>query len=593
MVRGQSLKRSAVLGVGLLLLVWSIQQAAGANIPAGSASFGEASQPGPPYVYYFPLMMQGATHVAQSNIPLYGVNFISSAEDRADEQQYQNGLATGARWNRWPLYWYRVEQNQAIFDWSAHDALVQQDIAHDLKINAILMGTPGFYVSGASLFDQARAPETYKTFGMSALNASTPSGLYAPVFSDGSDLPGPGKSINPDNKWARFVSAAVQRYKPGGDLARQSGWPAGTGISHWEMWNEPDMSFFWSSSVEDYARLLKVGYLAAKHSDPNAWVLFGGLANNLYFCARPDPSQPHFLDQVLGIYDGDPLAPAHGYYFDILATHNYSRSWDSWCLVFRAGRSMTRHNLDKPIWLNETGVPAWDDYPGPMWDPTSPFRATMNEQADFTVQTLFYAVWAGADAVFYFQLYDGCGNQPAGTDPPYNPSGSHCDASGLYNGLPCAGDANGFFRNPTDAACFTHHPFPETARPKMSALQVLATYLKDVVPLDRQRPGGIDGGQEWISYYRPATNERIMALWARFNTAQTAFVPAVNPGGTALLLAPDGASQAITASGGFYTIQLPGATNQNTPWDLTTGYPIGGRTFMLIEPCGSLTNCRP
>jgi hypothetical protein len=217
----------------------------------------------------------------------------------------------------------------------------------------------------------------------------------------------------------------------------------------------------------------------------------------------------------------------------------------------------------------------------------------MNEQADFTVQTLFYAVWAGADAVFYFQLYDGCGNQPAGTDPPYNPSGSHCDASGLYNGLPCAGDANGFFRNPTDAACFTHHPFPETARPKMSALQLLTTYLKDVVPLDRQRPGGIDGGQEWISYYRPATNERIMALWARFNTAQTAFVPAVNPGGTALLLAPDGASQAITASGGFYTIQLPGATNQNTPWDLTTGYPIGGRTFMLIEPCGSLTNCRP
>jgi len=28
--------------------------------------------------------------------PIWGVNFISSAEDRADDQQYQNGIATGA-----------------------------------------------------------------------------------------------------------------------------------------------------------------------------------------------------------------------------------------------------------------------------------------------------------------------------------------------------------------------------------------------------------------------------------------------------------------------------------------------------------------
>ncbi|HQF70293.1 MAG TPA: hypothetical protein PLH39_03325, partial [Promineifilum sp.] len=48
----------------------------------------------------------------------FGVVFISSAEDRlpgsrrtADslEQQYRNGLATGATWNRWPLYWFNIE----------------------------------------------------------------------------------------------------------------------------------------------------------------------------------------------------------------------------------------------------------------------------------------------------------------------------------------------------------------------------------------------------------------------------------------------------------------------------------------------------
>ena len=44
------------------------------------------------------------------------------------------------------------------------------------------------------------------------------------------------------------------------------------------------------------------------------------------------------------------------------------------------------------------------------------------------------------------RLYDGCGNQPAGTNfPPHN--GELCDEHNEYQGKPCAGDANGLFRN--------------------------------------------------------------------------------------------------------------------------------------------------
>lgn len=531
---------------------------------------------------YFPVIASQRPLSAPASGPIYGLNFISSAEAPADEQQYQNGLSTGARWNRWPIYWFYVEQEPGKYDWSAQDATVQADIAHGLKINAILLGTPGFY--STSLGQRQNVSQWSPppgTLSLQAMQAATPVGLYEPVFSDGSDKPGPGKQINPDNVWARFVYAAVNRYKPGGVLARQNGWGANVGITHWEMWNEPDLPIFWNSSLPDYARLLKVGYLATKQADPAAQVLFGALANNF--------EKLNYYEDVLKIYDEDTLAAGHNYYHDILATHSYFVSWRSWYHVWRARNTMGEYGLDdKPVWFNESGVPAWNDYPGPVWDPESPLRATMSEQADYVIQSAFYATFAGADAVFHFQLYDGCGNQPAGTDfPPHN--GGLCDENGFLEGnpgIPCAGDANGLFRNPTDAVCFRQHPQPETPRPNFAAFRVLTNYLTDVVPLWRQRPGSDDpynGPQEWIAFYRPATGERIVGMWSRVGAAQTAVVPAANSAGTGFLVAADGTTQTVTAQDGFYTIQLPAATNQNAPWD-PESYAIGGRPYILIEP---------
>ncbi|MDQ7034812.1 MAG: hypothetical protein Q9P01_08235 [Anaerolineae bacterium] len=59
--------------------------------------------------------------------------------------------------------------------------------------------------------------------------------MNQPVFSDGSDNPGPDKEINANNPWAIFVFRAVQRYKPDGELAREQGWINGEGISLWEI----------------------------------------------------------------------------------------------------------------------------------------------------------------------------------------------------------------------------------------------------------------------------------------------------------------------------------------------------------------------
>ena len=196
--------------------------------------------------------------------------------------------------------------------------LCKSDLDHGFQLNAILLGTPAFYTT--SFLQQPslpyRHPPRRQPLSLESVEAAKPVGLDEPVFLDG-DTPGPAKVINPNNKWAVFVAAAVNRYKPGGALAQANNWPAGKGVTHWEMWNEPDLPFFWDSSLADYARLLKVGYLAAKHADPDAQVMFGGLV----MWRIPD-----YYDQVLDIFSGDSLAKTAGYYHDIVAVHNYFKS---------------------------------------------------------------------------------------------------------------------------------------------------------------------------------------------------------------------------------------------------------------------------
>lgn len=537
--------------------------------------------------------------ISVSSSPAYGVVFISSAEDRAPgsgrnadsiARQYQKGLSTGAAWNRWPLYWFNIEQSPGVFDWSTQDAAVLDDIAHGLKLDAILLGTPGFYTTG----DVARMSQPPRSrpgeLSLDAVERATPLGLYEPIFMDGTDIPGTGKTPNPDNKWANFVWLAVNRYKPGGVLAQANSWPAGVGVTHWEMWNEPDLNIFWDAPLEDYARLLKVGYLVTKQADPGAQVLFAGLANNYAIF--------NFYRDALAIFSGDPMAAEHNYFHDILATHSYFHAWKSWYHVFRASEAMCDEGLEKPIWLNESGVAVWDDYPGPVWDPNSALRATAEEQAAYAIQSAFYATFAGADNIFHFQLYDGCGNQPAGTDfPPHN--GELCDANGNYQGKPCAGDANGLFTNPTDMSCFTQHPQPESPRPVLAAYQVLTTHMVDVRPYWRQRPGEANAcpmqaangaiymqpPQEWVAFYRPSTEERIVGMWTLCGRNETAIIDATSPDGRATLVYPDGHTQTIVAVDGHYSIELPAATNRNPFGSEGTNaiYPIGGSPVILIE----------
>ena len=232
-----------------------------------------------------------------------GITFISSIDNIYDEARYRNALILGAGWNRWPLYWDRVENETNSWDWSSYDALVTADIEHGLKINAILLGRPGFWAEGDSIAN-----------------------LFEPIFADGSDNASAGTPINEGNPWARFAQRAVARYMPGGKLATARDWASDAGIRVWEIWNEPDFPTFWRGGVQSYARMLKIAAIVIKTLDPQATVLFGGLL------FATDQS---FLSHVVRIFRNDSLRDRYNWFFDAVAVHSYDDPWRSgWLTKF-------------------------------------------------------------------------------------------------------------------------------------------------------------------------------------------------------------------------------------------------------------------
>jgi hypothetical protein len=361
------------------------------------------------------------------------------------------------------------------------------------------------------------------------------------------------------------ASAAVQRYRPGGTLARERNWPANAGITVWEAWNEPDLELFWRASKPDYARLLKVTYIVTKNIDPRAQVMFGGLAYG-------NPDTDDWLDAVLSIYAQDPDRTRFNWYMDIVGLHSYSTSRRTGQVVARVNNTLTGYGLAKPIWLNETGVPVWDDYPGQTWSANNPserrWRSTMEQQAAFVMQSAAYAFAAGAEKVFFHQLYDDCGDS-GGDFPP---------DSGR------AGDAYGFYRNPRNYPCFSQHPNPSTARPSAGAYQTLAQVIGDANftgrSVQRRTDGsvfvrlGLTGGQRLTFIWNETPAENTIS-WEADSQSATVF-------------GYNREQFTLTPSNGTYTVTLPPARLNDDP-QRPVGEPvmIGGRTFVMVE--GNIT----
>ncbi|MCY4062462.1 MAG: hypothetical protein OXG53_08840 [Chloroflexi bacterium] len=476
-----------------------------------------------------------------------GITFVGFIDNNMGAERYRNALILGAGWNRWPLYWDRVEAQPGEYDWLAYDKLVATDIRHGLRTNAILLGRPAFWQAGNSI-----------------------SNLFQPIFADGTDSGGPDVAINLNNPWAQFVHYAVMRYMPGGVLAQNNDFGADAGIRAWEVWNEPDVPQFWNAGSEAYARLLKVAAIIIKTVDPDAKVLFGGL---LY------ANDQSFLSRVLRLIQIDPLRDHFNWFFDVVALHSYDDPWRSGWLAKVVEDTLKAYKITRPVWVNETGVSVWDDYPGPVWAYSPEQRnrlATAQQQAHFLVMSAAFAWSKGVEVVFYHQLYDDCGNYPAGTD--FLPHSGELCANGA-----CFGDAFGIYRNQRGSHCFSHHPHANTPRPVAQAFSLLAEIFGRQ-PFAAVSLNGIDDEVTIIAFQR-ANGERIVVLWNNTRDARIATLKA--QGDFANLRFINGETTTIFADNGNYSLALKPAADYSFP-DLESNRSsaIGGEPVILVESPG-------
>ena len=270
-------------------------------------------------------------------------------------------LQTGTTWIRLPVEWSTVEptnRTPATYNWGAVN-------------NAMRAASEGFSIIATIAGNPSWA-------------ATYPSGRIDLV------------SIN---EFAEFMGALVERYD--GDGYNDA--PGSPVVIYWELYNEPDAGNIpgdvrWGNYGADYADVLEVAYDALKDANPNAQLVFGGIAYD-WFEEDGGPFVSHFLGDVLS-HGGCP-------YFDVMNFHAYPAYAGLWApygpgLLQKAQaiRSLVlaQCQVDKPLVVTETG---WHSNATPGWPDT-----TEQTQSHYVVQLGAQSLAAGLDIMIWWTLSD-------------------------------------------------------------------------------------------------------------------------------------------------------------------------------------------
>jgi hypothetical protein len=161
-------------------------------------------------------------------------------------------------------------------------------------------------------------------------------------------------------------------------------------IDHWEIVNEPDASWAFTGSAEDYARMLSAAYESIKAAAPEDQVVFGGVER---------PSDHAWIERVLATPGADAI-----HKFDIAAVHlrlrlrNTVPELAQWLIGWRD--LLARHGFHGLTWVTEHGYPADPRF---QWDPA--YRGTNagtgdDAQAALLDRTIPLLARAGASQIF-------------------------------------------------------------------------------------------------------------------------------------------------------------------------------------------------
>ena len=360
---------------------------------------------------------------------------------------------------------------------------------------------------------------------------------------------------DPRNYWGQFVYETVRHY-------------AGQ-IDQWIIWNEPDFrpddpggsAYTWAGTDEQFARLLAVGYQAAKKANPNAVVSFP--ATSYWVDETSSPKRAQFYERLLHILTSDPAAVQHNLYHDAVAVNLYRSPDDVYRVYSVFSAIQHRYGVNKPIWLTEMNATPIDDPQSTCADRQSAlgFRVGLDQQAAFSIQSFALAAAAGYQhAEFYNMTDDGSCQYPSW---------------GLVR-------ADG------------------TRRPVADALRTALSYFShfnsvQFVPLVRRQEAWpawpntpssyLPNWQVYQVVFDRPQNQRVTTLWNGDGSPLRVRIP--KNGASARVVDRRGLEQSAREDAGSWVVDLPPATTRAQADDANRdpdGYHvIGGDPVLLVE----------
>lgn len=168
-------------------------------------------------------------------------------------------------------------------------------------------------------------------------------------------------------------------------------------IHSWEIWNEPDNPDFWSGTAEAYGQLLQTGAQAVRRADPQARVVFGGIAGQVSFVAS---LFDHFGAAAL---------------VDVVNVHAYFETWNPGALerippyVGSVAEVVKRHGRAQDLWAAEVGYGNFREGPrvSDWYTARFAYEHTLEFQAVALMRTLALLLAQPAiDLVAWYELKD-------------------------------------------------------------------------------------------------------------------------------------------------------------------------------------------
>ena len=165
-------------------------------------------------------------------------------------------------------------------------------------------------------------------------------------------------------------------------------------VPAWEIWNEFDIPVFFLGAADDYARVLKAGYLGIKRGHPGATVLSGSVtlgAGEIVW------GEDTYFDREGRRYVEKVFENGGGEYFDVFNVHHYGPVEGVTGKIRQCRQLMRRFGYDKPIWLTEIGSTSTEKMDVQV-------AKSEQDQAEYLVKAYGLALSEGVDRLFYFCL---------------------------------------------------------------------------------------------------------------------------------------------------------------------------------------------